>query len=530
MDAYLDGFLLFMTETTDFKFTINVSQQRFETKPTREQIAKIVFQQEQQTMDSTLKYALQGRAFCSSFSTSSQDGLITMRDKIDDRFLSSSMVCFDFDDMTVSLLDYIKTLSYKPSIAYSTYSDGEDGYSNFRLVYVFKDPITSVEVFDSVYHAIADANGFIKEERGRQGGLDVRGAAQMYFGTFQNASTYNGNVIYTQDDFKPYVTSTTRQEAARSFRKKTIIYNKSSIDKEFFRDLVKSPKVLIAKYWDLYHENYVLSLSTPLILDKSKMFYKYPDQYHEVFHKRIGKTTIKWQVGTNRKRRIYATAKVMLFNLPSLSIENLIYNLVFERQYYYENYDKKISDDVLIDAAINAFKKKFKRKSSKHGAFKVNKKHFEEQGKNVYQGKAIIQNYCKAREVMKFYNPDLTNEENLRIMKENGIEISERTLRRILSREDIKINTKKQRRTYLSCCPDSDTILMLRMIADNDGITLPEIERALNVSSSTVNRRVAAIKDVYIRREGNNRKGRWELTSLARQELQKLKTNKKDKK
>ena len=499
-----------MSADYEFKFNLSVSQQGYATKPTSEQVPKIVFEPRLLTIDSALQCATEGRAFCYSFTTPNPKGLITVKDKKEANFQATSTIIYDFDDMDTSMADYIESLSYKPSFAYPTYSNGKSGFSRFRLAYVFDKDVTSVGAFNNLYHAIANANGFVNETK-EHGGWDVRNVAQLYYGTTSTASTYNGEVIYSQDDFKPFVITTTEQKATVSNRTEPD-YTKyeSSISTEFLEDFTHlSQKALFAKYRDDFHPNYFLSLSTPLILDESEMFYRFPDDYVCVRHKCKGKYTLRWEIGEDRKKKMFITAQMMMFNLPSMSIENLLYNLRIERQWYYDNSDNKISNEFLIQTAIRAFNKPYPLEPSEHYAFASNKAFWQEQGYNANQAKMFVRRYLKAKEVERLYNPSLSREENLKILKENGVSISEKTLKRMVSRGDIKIDIPKESHTYLSCCPDNDTILMLQLIHRNGYITQRELSNALNVSLPTIKRYMREMKGKLISREGDNRTGRW---------------------
>ena len=499
-----------MSASNDFAFTLCVSQRGYENKPAKEQVPKIVFEPRQLTIDSALQCAKQGRAFCYSFITSNQEGLITTREKKEANFLHTSTIIYDFDDMTVDMREYIKSLPFKPSFAYPTYSDGKNGFSRFRLCYVLKEELFSVEEFNNMYYAIANANGFEKETK-EHGGWDSRNVAQLYYGTTSTASTYNGEIVYSQEDFEPFVVPIPKSIATVSSTRETDYSRfESAVTSEFLFDFIHLPqRALYTKYREDFFPNYEPSLSTPLILDESEMFFHYPDDYVCVYHKRNGKFTQRWEIGEDRKKKMFLTAQIMLFNLPSLSIENLLYNLRLERQWYYDNTDNKISNEFLLNTAINAFNNPYPLEPSKHGTFKLNKPYWDGKGMTANQAKMIVRGYLKAREVERLYNPSLSRKENLRLLKENGVRISARTLSRMVSREDIKIIIREAQHTYLSCCPDCDTILMLELIQRNGYITQPELSKALNVSLPTIKRYMKAIKGRMIDRDGDNRKGKW---------------------
>ena len=97
------------------------------------------------------------------------------------------------------------------------------------------------------------------------------------------------------------------------------------------------------------------------------MWLEYPEDYLSVMRKRNGKFTLKWDMGQDRKKKLYVTAQIMVHNLPDISLENLIYNLFIERKYYYNNSDNKIDNQVVIQTAINALNRKHELNPSKHG-------------------------------------------------------------------------------------------------------------------------------------------------------------------
>ena len=496
--------------SNDFTFTLCVSQKGYGTKPTKEQVPTITFESRALTIEDALHCATEGRAFCYSFTTAKQDGIITIKDKKEANFLSTSTIIYDFDDMEVPMLDYIETLPFKPSFAYPTYSDGKNGFSRFRLAYSLEDDIKSVSDFNALYHAIAKANGFVKETK-EHGGWDVRNVAQLYYGTTSTASTYNGKTVYSKEEFEPFITASTEQHRIASSTKETDYSRyESAVNPEFLQDFTHLPqKALYTKYRDIYYSNYEPSLSTALILDESEMFYRYPDDYVCVYHKRQGKYTLKWDIGEDRKKKMFITAQIMLFNLPELTIENLLYNLRLERQWYYDNSDGKINNEFLLQTAINAYNKPYPLEPSEHPTFSLNKPFWEGQGYTANQAKMIVRRELEIREVQARYNPKLTTTENYRILKEQGVRISLRTLQRMVTGVDIKIISPKTSHTYLSCCRDSDTIQILQLIEKNERITQSEIAAALNLSPRTVKRYMDAMKGVYIEREGNNRTGRW---------------------
>lgn len=517
--------LFIMNASRTHTFPLCVSIQQYASKPSSNQVGKIIFRPQQVTIESALHYATNGNAFCSSFSSDSSDGTITMADKTEANFQSTSSISYDFDHMTVPMPDFIASLPFKPSFAYTSYSNGVNGYC-FRLVYVFDDPIISVHSFNTLYQAIATANSFRRATM-EHGGWDKRNVAQMYYGTGPTASKYSSNSIFSQSIFEPYITSSTavaeRKDTGSYFAEQHLFKKRTTINPAFLHDLFShSTRAFYLMYRDKYYPNYRPSLSTPLILDESEMFFTYPSKYYCVYHKRNGKDTLKWIIGDDRKRKLYITARIMLANIPSMSIENLVYNLALERWWYYENNDGKINNRVLVQTAINAFRNRHRNlRSSKHGAFKVNKDYWVEQGLSANQAKTIVRSYIQLKKVRSLWNQELTIPENHLLLKAHGLRISQRTLERMVTRGDIKIIGYRGRRTYLSCCRDSVTIRILKLIDRDGAITQPEIAATLKLNKRTVKRYMKEMVDKYIAREGNNRSGRWVVLHPLPWEVQK---------
>ena len=418
--------------------------------------------------------------------------------------------------MKVSMADYIYSIQYKPSFAYPTYSDGKNGLSRFRLAYVFDEEILGENDFNAVFHAIANANQFVPETK-EQGGWDVRSVAQMYFGTTQDVSTYISNTVYSIDDFEPYmVPVTVNGTSTKVSLSNNLNRNRDIVDKEFLYNLYHSKyEDFFKSYFDSYYSNYSQSLETTLTLSENEMWYEYPDDYVAVFRKREGKKVLKWNIGEDRKKMLYITAQMMLHNCPELTIENLIYNLYIERKHYYNNADNKINNQVLVDTAVNAYNRRINLKPSNHSSYRVNKEFWSEQGVGVHQAKGFIRRERRVQEILPYIDSNKTIKENHQILIDNGIEISLRTLQRMVSRGDIYIN-KNNVITLLSECRSDVTIRqnhIIELMKENNQITADEIAKQLDCDVRTVKRDIKKMRGVLIDRVGNNRSGHWVVLS-----------------
>ena len=226
-----------MLANSEYEFTLFVSQKNYSSKPSKDEMPKMRFAPQQLTIKSALECATVGKAFCYTFLSNKADGSLSVKDKKKENFISTSTIIYDFDDMEVSMADYINSIPYKPSFAYPTYSDGKNGLSRFRLAYVLDAEIYGENNFNAIYHAIANANQFTPETK-EQGGWDIRSVAQMYFGTTQGVSTYISDYVYSIDDFKPYAdTKTYNHISTKESQSDDLNKYDNTIDKEFLWNL-----------------------------------------------------------------------------------------------------------------------------------------------------------------------------------------------------------------------------------------------------------------------------------------------------
>ena len=503
---------------TDFTFTLSVSDQRFRGKPSKTEMSRITFHPRRVSSSTLLDLAYEGRVFCPTFKSSKPNGEFDISAKTSANFESSSVIFYDFDDMTVPMRDFIGSLTYKPSFGYPTYSNGLGDKYRFRLGYVFDHPIVGGREFRSIYDAIAKANRFPKETTDA-GGLDVRNEIQCYFGTRSTEDPYLSYMRYGAYEFDKYRT-TTSDTSTRTSTPTYVTNTSITIDESFLNDLnTLGTETFFKKYYDVYGRNYWASLSSRLVLDDSQMFFTYPDDYVAVTHKRRGKMTLKWDIGEGRKNKLFFTAQIMLFNEPTLTIENLLYNLRLERDWYYENSDGKVNNQYLIKAGCKSMVKRYPLHPSKHPSFTVNKQFWIEQGVSMQQAKNYVRAYLNVQRVRKFFNPFLSIKKNHELLKENGVKVSLRTLQRMVTRGDIQINQRAAVHTDLSDrrkdVTNPVTNAILNLIRADGTIKQSTLAEMLELDIRTVKRYFKDMSGKFIKREGNNRTGRWVVIEVV---------------
>lgn len=466
-----------MTVDKDFSFELNVSTGSFPTaKPSSKYVGKIQYQTQTITLAQMEDYQRQGKSFCYLFRQADEAGLVSQQQKTLDNFEHTQLIFFDIDKMPVQMEEYISPIQCKPSLSYTTYSNGIDGKYGYRLIYAFSTPVSSIEEFDSLYYAIAAANGFRQQvnEQVEKFEFDYRQVNQQYYGGGAGSTSVRTDIVYEVSDFSQYVVQGTElknkiSSSTKSSNRKTVsqsqcsnqnnnkregekkAYN-SDLNTSFFNDLYSlSPSDFLLSYSEQFHSDYLASISTPLLDSGDERYLLYPDNYYEVFRlwrmDAEGRRSVhRWAVGSGRKNRLYITAQIMVHYLPDISREQLIYNLVCERLTYYNNSDNKLNNDFIVSTADNALKYSFNLAASKHHNFKVNKAYCIENGITPQALSNIIRREMKEAQVFELYDFTKSQKENLRILKENGIKICRTTLSKYLSKYNDKCSTQNNNR------------------------------------------------------------------------------------
>lgn len=220
-------------------------------------------------------------------------------------------------------------------------------------------------------------------------------------------------------------------------------------DMDFINDLSTiPPSDLIIKYRERYR-----------YFDHSELKYNdgyalVPEDYQEIYRSwyqdvvtnssgdihKVSAVKIK-RDGDNRRKCLFVSALIRRKILPSITFEHLLYNLVAERQWYYDNSDNTLNNQELMRIANNALKMEYekiniktKRKPSK---FKVDKLYCSERGIKPKSMVGIVRRKLKDKEIGNLYDCSLSVKDNLAMLKANGIKIGLSRLYEFCDRNNI---------------------------------------------------------------------------------------------
>lgn len=434
------------------KFEISISTKAY---PDKNLIKwnSVEYQRQSITVEEFALLIKEGYCFCHSFKTNGI--LFGLSEKKDANFLSADMVFVDIDDSDIVMNDYVGRLSKKPTLYYTTpnnHTEKSNYKYRFRLCYLFCLPIYTVETYHSLYDGIAESirkdiqDVEIKDNCGRTPSQQFSGNAKA------ECELYVTDNVFSHSDF-PYQSnnvsfssslSISNGNLSKSAKKDddTVIGVKDLIiaDKSFISDInTLSPYDLIDKYRTKYRyfTHTELHFQDGYALIPSDYQEIYRQTYMDSFIKNNGdeikfSAVKKLRDGDNRRKKLYIAGLIMKKILPNITFENLLYNLICERTYYYDNSDRVLSNKVLANIARNVvniplekIQLQSKRKKRK---FCVDKSYCAMLGISPNAMKNKVRKMLKDEEIGNAYDCSLSVAENLAAFKEMDISVGKSKL------------------------------------------------------------------------------------------------------
>ena len=426
-----------MTTTTDYKFWVSLSTRKFDHKPNREtEVAKLRFQRIYTDVDGFAEGIAKGYCYAPIF-TSATFG---MTDKTDANFCYSSFVSIDIDHTQVDMNTMVDGLVYKPTLSYTSCSNGLDGKFSYRLIYCFAEKINGTSEYSNYVSTLLEANQISIDD------IDKRSlkASQYYNGNgCGNIDIKVSKIIYNKIDFidyyKDYNTINNNESInlTNNTTHPTIIsYNDTFENKQFEDDYwnMRMEDVLV-KYLDVYPN----LEHTPLPdVDDDTPFIKFPSDYVEI--KRYWKVgnngrSVKIKDGYHRRKNLFINGVIRRLINPSISFDNLLYNLLFELVNYISNFNAEyvIDKKDIFHITRSVMKADLTRGEGLKGTgrrFMVNPRYCVKYGLKKKQVRNMVCKMIRNEGIDELYDSTKTDKENLEIMKENGLDVSLITLKR----------------------------------------------------------------------------------------------------
>lgn len=475
---------------------MKISSTYFTEKPKGNEIAKIHFNEMTVSNDMLSSFITNGYCYCPT-------------DRKLEQVSASDYICIDVDDSTVEMNDYVSSLTDKPTIYYTTPSNGNIEKSmekfgddkhiyRFRLLYALDTPTSNATEYEQAFRYIVDANNMTF--------VDFRRANQYYNGS-KGCEMHNTNRVYSlPDQYKDVDLGKGEKKSINPKSKKmpdNIGSGSGNLGTTLDED-VRSAFLHCNKYEDFLSWYYgefgesTLLRESPYFQDETDErklvcgddYYVIPKKY--IKWDKENKTRIygKWVDGDNRHAKIYISGIILRKLNPTASANDLLREIVAILLSYYDicnpggelKFNRKTILQ-LLDSILKADLTK-EMKAIKHSSFKVSN-HYCDKYKvskrtvvsEILSERKMEKKEKKYSEIDYFYDPNLswdngskiTQEQWLMILKENGIEVSIATFKRYLN--DRGFSKKRNKKSIIS--KPKNTIF--NTIRFNDDTFLEEI-------------------------------------------------------
>lgn len=430
-----------MDTTQDYRFWVSLSTQKFDHKPDREtEVSKLRFQRIYTDVEGFAAGIAQGYCYASIF-TSATFG---MSDKTDRNFNYSSFISIDIDHTDVDMNTMVDGLEYKPTLCYTSCSNGQEGKFSYRLIYCFTDKIKGTKEYSNYVQTILAANHISIDDIDKRslkasqyyngngcGNIDIKLSNIVYnkIDFIEYYKDYYNNIIYTSNIESISVTNNTTPQTIISL-------NDTFVNNNFKEDYwnMKMEDVL-SKYIDVFPN--IEHTPLPEVSDDTP-YIVFPSDFVEIkryWKKGDNGRAVKITDGNKRRQRLFINGIIRRLINPSITFDNLIYNLLFELVYYVSNYNAEyvIDKKDIYHIARNVMKADLSRAEGLKGSgrrFMVNPRYCEKYGLNKKQVRNMACKMLRNDNIGELYDCSKTDKENLEVMKSNGLDISLITLKR----------------------------------------------------------------------------------------------------
>lgn len=431
-----------METRLDYRFWVSLSTQKFDHKPHREtEVGKLKFKRAYPTITDFAELISMGYCYTPIFNSAT----FTMSDKTDANFDYSSFVSIDIDHTQVDMNTMVDGLEYKPTLSYTSCSNGLDGKYSYRLIYCFSDKIEGTREYSNYVYTILNANQISIDD------IDKRSlkASQYYNGNgCGNIDIKVSNIIYNKIDYiefyKDYFINNTISNNNESININHIqppptimCYGDTFVNKNFGDDFwnMRMEDIL-----EKYLNEYPNMEHTPLpVVSDDTPYIVFPSDYVEIRRYWTSKDNgraIKLKDGQGRGRKLFINGIIRRLIKPNITFDNLLYNLLFELVHYISNYnaDNIIGKQEIFNIARNVMKEDITQYEGLRGTtrkFMVNPRYCEKYGLSKKKTRAIASYLLgNGGKIAELYDFNLKDKENLEVMKQYGLVISPSTLKR----------------------------------------------------------------------------------------------------
>ena len=199
-----------------------------------------------------------------------------------------------------------------------------------------------------------------------------------------------------------------------------------------------------SEFIEKWSEKYIYLMETPVTYDDDGIARLWDKEHYQIKNKfsKVDGHSLQFKHGEKRRVILFNMISTMLKINPNITDENLVYNAIIERYHFFDNVDGKLNNAWLLNAIKNA------RINDMNGrnpsvpipmTFKIQKSHFidlinkwNDEGKN---GMMVLTNKIRKKinieRVGSVYDFNLSVKDNLKLLAEHGITVSQAKLYRL---------------------------------------------------------------------------------------------------
>lgn len=422
---------------------INISKKSYAHKPQSIEISKMTFNKVELKVNELCSYIKEGYAFTNIFNNK---GELTIREKKIQNFKEAWVISYDVDHNDASMYDFVDTLTIKPTISYTTPSNGKDGYC-FRLLYILDEPITTNDEYKDIYEGFAKYLDV----------FDIIDAKAKDSSRYFNGSKGCDIVCNEENTIRINDVRTIVKDINCSEKGSTNNINRDNKDKaillanplpEHFVDSEFINNFYSLDYDDFYEKcyysgKYVNQQHTLVEDDGTKPIIELGDDFIEIIRKykmidfrgKMIPVAYKFKDGEGRRNRLWNNGMLRRKINPSITFEDVLYSLVYEICLYYDNSDGQLNKNTVYAIArsvmnydVNSYNPRLRKRRSYIASSAYCQIH------GISKRKAVAMYQAKKRSksplIEYYYREGLTTNDVEALIKESGESIDISTIRK----------------------------------------------------------------------------------------------------
>ena len=424
-----------MENFSNINFEVSYSISSYNAKPTSDQIKYMHFAMSKTNVNEFVDKISSGYAYCAVYDYDD----FGMSQKKDSNFAYTQVISVDVDKTTTPLSQALEMLHTTPTVAYNTFSNGNNDLYCYRFVYVFQEPIETIK--EAKLYTLA-LNQIVGEELNIKTDANACKVSQYFNGT-NDTNVFVSDCVYELSDFN-----------IDDIKEDNIKVSSKCIQEEHHNiglsDTFENDTTLIKDFWNLKLTEFLFKYD-PIMpnIQNSKLeipsevepFIDIPSDYREIHrywyllvddkgHKLDYIRKIR--DGEGRRKKLFINGIIRRLINPSITFENMLHNITWEFVTYMINDGNKITKAILFSIVQDIMKTDMTRYSE---LGKTTRKWMVNPYFSTKYGmskREVINKFKlnKKQYIGEFYDLSLTDKENIEKMKEYGFEISAKTLQR----------------------------------------------------------------------------------------------------